>query len=104
MCNGGFMSEKSIKHLEVLAKVREKKISQKDAAKILKSRVLELVTCEKYEGLGPSFMNEKLSELHSVTISTEAVRQLMIEVLRKNWGSIEEVRNTSIIILTQKNG
>ena len=118
MCNGGFMSEKSIKHLEVLAKVKERKISQEVAAKelnisvrqvyrlyqklleegpsgflskkkgkasnhqlskILKSRVLELVTCEKYEGFGPSFMNEKLLELHSITISTEAVRQLMIE-------------------------
>ena len=118
MCNGGFMSEKSIKQLEVLAKVKEKKISQKIAAKelamsvrqvnrlyhkllkegpsgflskkkgkasnhklskTLKSRVLELVTCEKYEGFGPTFMNEKLLELHSITISTEAVRQLMIE-------------------------
>jgi len=35
MCNGGFMSGKSIKYLEVLEKVKEKKISQMQAAEEL---------------------------------------------------------------------
>ena len=35
MCNGGFMSEKSIKHLEVLAKVKEENIPQPRAAEEL---------------------------------------------------------------------
>jgi len=118
MCNGGFMSGKSLKYLEVLEKVKEKKISQAVAAeelnisirqtyriyqkflkegagaflskkqgkpsnhqlsKIVKARILELVTCEKYKGFGPTFMNEKLLELHSIDISVETTRQLMIE-------------------------
>ena len=117
MFNGGFMSEKSLKYLEVLAKVK-KNLSQQQAAKDLsisirqvyrlykkflkegpsgflskkygkpsnhqlskieKSRILELVTCEKYAGFGPTFMNEKLLELHAIKISIETTRQLMIE-------------------------
>ena len=118
MCNGGFISEKSIKHLEVLAKVKEENISQQHAAeqlnvsirhfyriyqkflqegptgflskkkgkpsnhqilKIIKARILELVTCERYKGFGPTFMNEKLLELHSIKVSIEITRKLMIE-------------------------
>ena len=118
MCNGGFMSGKSIKYLEVLERVKEKKISQSIAAKeldisvrqvyriyqkflkegaggflskkqgklsnhqlskIIKARILELVTYELYEGFGPTFMNEKLLELHSIDVSIETTRQLMIQ-------------------------
>jgi transposase len=118
MCDGGFMSGKSIKYLEVLERIKGEKITQKLAAKelnisvrqvyriyqkfqkegaggflskkqgkpsnhqlpkIVKARVLELVTCEKYRGFGPTFMNEKLSELHSINISIETARRLMIE-------------------------
>ena len=118
MCNGGFMSGKSIKYLEVLAKIKEKNISQDQAAKelnisvrqvyriyekflkegpsgflskkkgkpsnhqlskITKARILELVTCEKYKGFGPTFMNEKLLELHTIDVSIETARQLMIK-------------------------
>ena len=99
MCDGGFMSGKSIKYLEVLERIKGEKISQEQAAeelnisvrqvyriyqkfqkdgaggflskkqgkpsnhqlpKIVKARVLELVTCEKYKGFGPTFMNEKI--------------------------------------------
>jgi len=118
MCSGGFMTEKSIRYLKVLAKVKEKKISQKQAAeelnvsvrqiyrlyekllkdgpdgfiskkhgkpgnhqlpKITKARVLELFGYEKYEGFGPTFMSEKLLELHSIKISVETARLWMIE-------------------------
>ena len=38
---------------------------------IIKARILELVTYEKYKGFGPTFMNEKLLELHSTDVSIE---------------------------------
>ena len=118
MCSGGFMTEKSIRYLKVLEKVKEKKISQEQAAgeldisvrqiyrlyekllknglsgfiskkhgkpsnhqlsKIIKARVFELVAYEKYEGFGPTFMSEKLLELHSIKISVETARLWMIE-------------------------
>lgn len=112
------MSGKSLKYLEVLEKVKEKKISQEEAAeelnlsirqtyriyqkflkkgaggflskkqgkpsnhqlsKIIKARILELVTCELYKGFGPTFMNEKLLEIHFIDVCIETKRQLMIE-------------------------
>ena len=118
MCSGGFMTEKSIRYLKVLEKVKEKKISQEQASKelnisvrqvyrlyekflkdgpggflskkqgkpsnhqlpkITKARVMELVACKKYEGCGPTFMNEKLLELHSIKISVETARLWMTE-------------------------
>jgi transposase len=45
----------------------------------MKARVLELSTCENYKGFGPTFMNEKLANLHNIKISIEKTRQLMIE-------------------------
>jgi transposase len=45
----------------------------------VRARVMELVTCEKYEGFRPTFMCEKLTELHGITICTETTRQLMIQ-------------------------
>lgn len=44
------------------------------------ARVKELVTCESYDGFGPTLMNEKLSELHGIRVSIESTRQIMIEV------------------------
>ena len=112
------MSAKSIKYLEVLAKVKEGKITQEMAAKelnisirqiyriyqrflkegpagflskkqgkpsnhqlskITKAMILELVAYDLYKGFGPTFMNEKLLELHSIDVSIETTRQLMIK-------------------------
>ena len=46
---------------------------------VLKVRIKELVTSEKYAGFGPTFMCEKLEQLHGIKASREAVRQLMIQ-------------------------
>lgn len=46
---------------------------------MVKKRILELVTCELYSGFGPTFMNEKLAELHNLVVSVEITRQLMIQ-------------------------
>lgn len=45
----------------------------------IKVRVSELVTIELYSGFGPTFMCEKLVELHGIKISVETTRKLMIE-------------------------
>ena len=61
MCNGGFMSEKSIKYLEILAKVKEKKISQDLAAKKLNMSVRQIYRLyQKLLKEGPSgFLSKK---------------------------------------------
>jgi Winged helix-turn helix len=46
---------------------------------VMRARVLELVTCERYDGFAPQFMREKLEELHGIKICKETTRQLMIE-------------------------
>jgi len=46
---------------------------------VVRARVLELVTCEKYDGFAPQFMSEKLEELHGIKVCKETTRQLMIE-------------------------
>lgn len=46
---------------------------------ILKVRILELVTCEQYRGFGPTFMCEKLLQLHYIRVSVETTRQLMMQ-------------------------
>ena len=40
---------------------------------------MELVACEAYFGFRPTFMTEKLEELHQIKISRETTRQIMIE-------------------------
>ncbi len=45
----------------------------------IKSRVSELVTIELYKNFGPTFMCEKLNELHGIKISIESTRKLMIQ-------------------------
>ena len=61
MCNGGFMSGKSIKYLEVLAKIKEKNISQDQAAKELNISVRQVYRIyEKFLKEGPSgFLSKK---------------------------------------------
>jgi hypothetical protein len=44
-----------------------------------RGRLLEIVTCERYSGFGPTLMCEKLQELHGISVSRETVRQIMIE-------------------------
>lgn len=46
---------------------------------LLRARILELLTCEKYVGFGPTFMCEKLDELHGIKVSVETTRHLMIQ-------------------------
>ncbi len=55
------------------------KPSNHQLPKIIKARVFELIAYEKYEGFGPTFMCEKLLELHSIKISIETARRWMIE-------------------------
>lgn len=55
------------------------KPSNHQLPKLIRARVLELVTCDLYTGFGPTFMCEKLSELHGIKISCETTRQIMIE-------------------------
>jgi hypothetical protein len=45
----------------------------------LKVRVIELVTCEMYKDFGPTFMCEKLKEIHDIVICPETTRQIMIQ-------------------------
>lgn len=45
----------------------------------LKARVLEIVTSEIYAGFGPTLMCEKLEKLHSIKISRETTRYLMVQ-------------------------
>jgi len=61
MCNGGFMSGKSIKYLEVLEKVKEKKISQEQAAEELNISIRQTYRIYKKflkEGAG-GFLSKK---------------------------------------------
>jgi hypothetical protein len=44
----------------------------------INKRVIELVTCELYKGFRPTFMCEKLKQLHKIEISRETTRKLMI--------------------------
>jgi hypothetical protein len=55
------------------------KASNHQLPPLIKARVLELVTCEKYQGFRPTFMCEKLEQLHRIEISVETTRQLMIQ-------------------------
>jgi transposase len=62
-----------------LASRKRGKPSNRQLPSFLKARVLELVTCEQYSGFGPTFMCEKLQQLHGINISPETTRQLMIQ-------------------------
>lgn len=71
MCNGGFMSGKSIKYLEVLERVKEKKISQSIAAKELDISVRQVYRIyQKFlkEGAG-GFLSKKQGKLSNHQLS-----------------------------------
>jgi hypothetical protein len=58
---------------------RRGKPSNHQLPQLTKARILELVTNKLYAGFGPTFMCEKLEELHGITVCPETTRQLMIE-------------------------
>ena len=66
--------------LVVLISRQRGKPSNHQLPPILKARVSELVTCKSYEGFGPTFMCEKLEELHGIIISVETTRQIMAQI------------------------
>lgn len=45
----------------------------------VKKRVIDLVARDAYSGFRPTFMSEKLLELHKIRLSKESVRKLMIQ-------------------------
>src|SRR6476646_6131897 len=57
------------KGIAVLASRKRGKPSNHQLPSVIRARVLELVTCEKYAGFGPTFMCEKLGELHGIRVS-----------------------------------
>ncbi len=63
----------------VLVSRQRGKRSNHQLSPLTKARILELVTCEKYDGFKPTFMSEKLELLHGIKVSPETTRQLMIE-------------------------
>ena len=62
----------------IISKKRGKR-SNHQLDPFIKSRILELVTCECYRGFGPTFMCETLKKYHLIDISIETTRQLMIQ-------------------------
>lgn len=117
MTEGGYMTTKSLRRTEIFLKIKNKQITQTQAAhelnltlrhtqrlysrfktegakaliskkhgkrsnhklpEIIVKRVSELITCELYEGFRPLFMCETLEKRHSIKISKETTRQLMI--------------------------
>lgn len=48
-------------------------------SKIHKAQTLEIITLPQYQGFKPTFMCEKLYELHGINVSKETLRQWMIE-------------------------
>jgi transposase len=63
----------------ILVSKQRGKPSNHQLPTMIKSRVLELITCTMYSGFGPTFMREKLEQLHGVKIGLETTRQLMME-------------------------
>lgn len=63
----------------VLVSRQRDKPSNHQLVPVIKARILELVTCEMYDGFGPTFMCEKLEQLHGIKICPETTRQLMVE-------------------------
>ena len=60
-----------------LASKKRGKASNHQLLPLIKARIMELVTCEKYQGFRPTFMCEKLEQLHGIRASEETTRQLM---------------------------
>lgn len=118
MAQGVYMTQKALYRAEILTKVKDKRLNQRQAAEkvklslrqlqrlykeylehgaialaskkrgkasnnkipdSLRASITEIVALGKYEGFRPTFMCEKLEELHSIKISRETTRQIMIE-------------------------
>ncbi len=118
MAQGVYMTQKELNRAEILSKVKDKRLKQRQAAEKLKlslrqlqrlykdylmhgakalaskkrgkasnnripdslhAKVIEIVALSKYEGFRPTFMCEKLEERHSIKISRETTRKIMIE-------------------------
>jgi len=62
-----------------LASKQRGKPSNRQLPSVKKARIQELVTCEKYRGFGPTFMCEKLEQLHGIKVSVETTRRLMMQ-------------------------
>ena len=58
-------------------KMSHRKLSEKATKKIMK------IVKEKYIDFGPTLANEKLKDIHGIDLSTESLRQLMIN--QKLW-------------------
>src|ERR1700733_1574964 len=118
MAQGGFMTKEELYKAEILSKVKDRALKQRQAAEKLKvsirqlqrlyqlylkggaqalaskkrckasnnktakklhATIVEIVTMKIYEGFGPTLMREKLEERHSIKISKETTRKIMIE-------------------------
>jgi Helix-turn-helix domain len=82
---------------KALASKKRKKRSNHQLEPIIKRRVGELITCETYQGFGPTFMCETLEKRHRIKISRETTRQMMI--LHQVW---EGKRKKSPVIHQQR--
>lgn len=65
--------------IKALASLQRGKPSNHQLPPLLKEQVSKLITTEKYRGFGPTFMSEKLKQLHGISICPETTRQLMIQ-------------------------
>lgn len=65
--------------LTSLVSQKRGKPSNHQLSKSLKARISELITIELYSGFGPTFMCEKLKEIHNIKVSIETTRQIMIQ-------------------------
>lgn len=65
--------------MAALGSKRHGKPSNNQLSGTLKAQILELIAWEEYDGFRPTFMCEKLKELHGITISVESTRKLMIQ-------------------------
>ena len=64
---------------EALRSTKRGKPSNHQLSDEIKKQVIDLVSRDVYAGFRPTFMCEKLAELHGITLSRETVRQLMIQ-------------------------
>lgn len=64
---------------EALRSTKRGKPSNHQLPDEIKKQVIDLVARDVYAGFRPTFMCEKLAELHGITLSRETVRQLMIQ-------------------------
>ena len=62
-----------------LASKKRGRASNNQLQPVVKARILELITCERYKGFRPTFMCEKLEQLHGIKISIETTRRFMRE-------------------------